>query len=100
MHAVAGIGNPQRFFDMLKKQGLEVIPHAFADHHDFQPGDLQLNPSCPILMTEKDAVKCRRFAQADQWVVPVRAELDERFREQLSRLLEPLLAEYKARRDL
>lgn len=77
VHAVAGIGQPQRFFAQLAAAGLEVIPHPFADHHRFRAQDLDFNPPAPILMTAKDAVKCHAFAPADSWVLPVVAQLDE-----------------------
>jgi len=71
VHAVAGIGFPERFFAALEAVGLRVIPHAFADHHDFRVDDLAFGDDLPVLMTGKDAVKCRGFAQADWWVVDV-----------------------------
>src|SRR6188768_366671 len=58
VHAVAAIGNPQRFFDMLREAGLTLYEHPMADHHDFKSGDLDFGDSLPVLMTEKDAVKC------------------------------------------
>lgn len=77
VHAVAGIGQPQRFFAQLEAAGLVVIPHPFADHHRFRAEDLHFNPPAPILMTAKDAVKCHTFAPSDSWVLPVVAQLDE-----------------------
>jgi tetraacyldisaccharide 4'-kinase len=65
--AVTGIGRPQGFFDMLQAQGIRFSPRAFADHHAFQPQDLPADGA--VLMTEKDAVKCRAFAGADWWAV-------------------------------
>ena len=79
VHAVAAIGHPQRFFASLAAQGIEVIPHPFADHHAFAPADLAFGDGLPVLMTEKDAVKCRAFADADWWSVPVKAELPATF---------------------
>jgi tetraacyldisaccharide 4'-kinase len=79
VHAVAGIGNPERFFASLSSLGLQVIPHPFADHHAFTAADLAFGDGLPVLMTEKDAVKCRAFAQADWWSVPVKAELPATF---------------------
>jgi tetraacyldisaccharide 4'-kinase len=73
VHAVAGIGNPGRFFRDLRARGLEVIEHAFADHHRFAPPDLSFGDDRQVLMTEKDAVKCRPFAQRGWWSVPVAA---------------------------
>ncbi len=77
VHALAGIGNPQRFFQLLRSRGLEVIEHSFPDHHDYQSQDLDFADNLPILMTEKDAVKCRRFANQNMWYVPVTAHLPE-----------------------
>lgn len=75
VHAVAGIGHPQRFFDALRGAGLEVVEHPFPDHYDYRPQDLMFAADAPIFMTEKDAVKCTRFAPANAWVVPVDAHL-------------------------
>jgi tetraacyldisaccharide 4'-kinase len=72
--AVAGIGNPQRFFVHLEALGLRVIPHPFPDHHAFVPGDL---PAGTVLMTEKDAVKCAAWAPADTWALRIDACLGE-----------------------
>jgi tetraacyldisaccharide 4'-kinase len=76
-HAVAGIGHPQRFFQLLRKAGIEVFEHPFADHHAFRPSDFQ-GMRGSILLTEKDAVKLppNWIPQPDQsiWVVPVQAQ--------------------------
>ncbi|MCB1890201.1 MAG: tetraacyldisaccharide 4'-kinase [Rhodocyclaceae bacterium] len=77
VHAVAGIGRPERFFETLRAAGLQVLAHAFPDHHAFAPADLVLSPQLPILMTAKDAVKCRPFAPADSWELPVRAVIPD-----------------------
>ena len=58
LHALAGIGNPHRFFDLLHSLGLEFVPHPFRDHHAFTATDLHFPDSDAVLMTEKDAVKC------------------------------------------
>jgi tetraacyldisaccharide 4'-kinase len=79
VHAVAAIGHPQRFFDSLRAAGIEVIVHPFADHHAFQPSDLDFGDRLPLLMTDKDAVKCMHFAQPHWWRVPVHAELPAAF---------------------
>ncbi len=79
VHAVAGIGNPQRFFDMLRRIGIGVVPHAFDDHHDYVPADLEFGSELPLLMTEKDAVKCASFATDWHYSVPVTAELPAAF---------------------
>ena len=75
VHAVAGIGNPPRFFDSLRAHGLDVIEHAFPDHHAYTPGELAFADGLPVLMTDKDAIKCRTFAPPGWWRVPVQAEL-------------------------
>ena len=71
VHAVAGIGNPGRFFNQLNNHGLTIIPHPFTDHHTFIAKDLFFNDDNPILMTEKDAVKCKLFANTNMWVIPI-----------------------------
>jgi len=78
-HAVAGIGNPNRFFLHLAKLGVRVMPHPFPDHHRFVPEDLEFGDEAQVLMTEKDAVKLRRYARANWWVLPVSAQLDPAF---------------------
>ncbi|HLY52865.1 MAG TPA: tetraacyldisaccharide 4'-kinase, partial [Steroidobacteraceae bacterium] len=77
VHAVAGIGNPQRFFSELRSQGIEVIAHPFPDHHPFTARELAFADELPVLMTEKDAVKCAPFANARLWYVPVSAAFSE-----------------------
>jgi tetraacyldisaccharide 4'-kinase len=79
VHAVAGIGNPERFFDTLRSHDIAVVPHAFADHHRYVAEDLRFGSDLPVLMTEKDAVKCLAFATGRHFSVPVRAELPEAF---------------------
>lgn len=79
VHAVAGIGNPKRFFEMLRGLGIGVVPHAFADHHHYLAGDFDFGSELPVLMTEKDAVKCAAFANEWHYSVPVTAELPEAF---------------------
>lgn len=79
VHAVAGIGNPARFFDAVRAQGIEVIEHPFPDHHRFTQADFIFDDGLPVLMTEKDAVKCRAFAKPNWWSVPTSAELPASF---------------------
>jgi tetraacyldisaccharide 4'-kinase len=76
LHAVAGIGHPQRFFQQLRQMGLAVEAHAFPDHHPFRLEDLQIHGADAILMTEKDAVKCAAFLQPRWWYLEVTAEMD------------------------
>ncbi|MGD8938195.1 MAG: tetraacyldisaccharide 4'-kinase [Gammaproteobacteria bacterium] len=84
VHAVAGIGNPQRFFSQLKSMRINVIEHAFKDHHPYSKNDIQFNDELPVLMTEKDAVKCLPFAQDNHWYVPVAVEVNKKFLENLT----------------
>jgi tetraacyldisaccharide 4'-kinase len=76
VHAVAGIGNPERFFASLRQKGINVLPHPFPDHHRFSAVDVNFPGEHPMLMTEKDAVKCRSFACDDGWEVPAAAVFD------------------------
>jgi tetraacyldisaccharide 4'-kinase len=77
VHAVAGIGNPARFFRDLRAHGLEVEEHAFPDHHALRAAELEFGDQLPVLMTEKDAVKCSCFAAARLWCVPVTAQFSD-----------------------
>lgn len=74
--AIAGIGNPGRFFSQLKTMGLQFAEKPFPDHHAYTPEDLPTGTADAILMTEKDAVKCRAFAQPNWWYLAVDAKLD------------------------
>ncbi|WP_300719997.1 tetraacyldisaccharide 4'-kinase [Pseudomonas sp.] len=91
VHAVAGIGNPQRFFTTLETLHWQPIAHAFADHAPYSAEVLKFTPPLPVVMTEKDAVKCRDFASPDWWYLTVDAAPSEAFvlwlDQQLQRLL-------------
>ena len=76
IHAVAGIGNPQRYFQHLESLGIPFTPHAFPDHHSYTASDLAFADCDVLLMTEKDAVKCASFADARYWVLRVDAQID------------------------
>jgi tetraacyldisaccharide 4'-kinase len=76
VHAVAAIGNPVRFFDLLRGHGIQVIEHAFADHATLDSGKLDFADDFDILMTEKDAVKFPRRVSDRFWYVPVDMEID------------------------
>ena len=73
VHALAGIGNPKRFFRQLEGFGLRLVEHPLADHARLTPRDIEFPDGLPVLMTEKDAVKCLGFASARHWYVPVDA---------------------------
>ena len=91
LHAVAGIGNPQRFFKTLETLHWRPIAHAFADHAPYSAEVLNFKPDLPLVMTEKDAVKCRDFAAPNWWYLAVDAVPSEAFAlwldQQLLRLL-------------
>ncbi len=91
LHAVAGIGNPQRFFNTLEGLHWQPVPHPFADHALYSAQALTFTPTLPLIMTEKDAVKCRAFAADNWWYLAVDAQPSAAFVSwfdtQLSRLL-------------
>ena len=94
VHAVAGIGNPPRFFRDLRARGLEIIEHPFADHHPFAARDLSFGDALPVLMTQKDAVKCASFADPRLWSVPTAATFSEA---QTRELLDHVLRKIESR---
>src|SRR3990167_6088671 len=87
VHAVAGIGNPQRFFQQLREQGLDIVPHEFPDHYFYKKSDFDFGDDKPILMTEKDAVKCRAFADHRYWCLRVEVTIEDCFEKAVGRLL-------------
>jgi len=87
VYAIAGIGHPQRYFDMLKEQGLDVVPRVYPDHYDYTPADLEFIGTASVVMTEKDAIKIKGFARPNYWYLPVSAEPDPEFAKQLIRKL-------------
>lgn len=91
VHAVAGIGNPQRFFHTLETLHWQPIPHPFADHASYSPEQLSFSPALPLVMTEKDAVKCRAFAQPGWFYLQVQAEPSAAFVTWLDTQLDRLL---------
>lgn len=76
LHAVAGIGNPVRFFRQLEALGLRFVAHAFPDHHRYRSEDLRFDNCDTVLMTEKDAVKCRAFGRTDLVALRIEAVVD------------------------
>ncbi|OGT53766.1 MAG: tetraacyldisaccharide 4'-kinase [Gammaproteobacteria bacterium RIFCSPHIGHO2_12_FULL_41_15] len=79
VHAVAGIGNPSRFFQSLMDLGFQVIPHPRADHAPLKPTDLEFHDNLPIIMTEKDMVKCQAWCSSRCYALPVKAKLPSKF---------------------
>jgi tetraacyldisaccharide 4'-kinase len=96
VHAVAGIGNPQRFFDLLDDEGLDVVPHPLEDHADLGPAQLEFEEPGSVLITEKDAVKCEEFAHDDVWCVVVDLQLDP---DRTARLMRLIMAELRGTRS-
>jgi len=85
VHAVAGIGNPQRFFDLLENADVDVIPHPLPDHAQLTRTDLEFGDDRPVLVTGKDAVKCRAFAGENVWSVAIKLEFGRDEGERLMR---------------
>ncbi|MBI1732124.1 MAG: tetraacyldisaccharide 4'-kinase [Gammaproteobacteria bacterium] len=98
VHAVAGIGNPARFFSFLRRREIHIVKHEFPDHHRYQPADLLFEDHLPVVMTEKDAVKCREFAtDTDEWwYLPVEARMPDAFPHRLRNLLREIANGQKA----
>ena len=95
VHAIAGIGNPERFFSDLEKHKLVLTRHPFPDHYDYKQEDLDFEVNGPVLMTEKDAVKCKKYMRENIWYVPVKASLDENFVTRLLYMLKKYNTENK-----
>ena len=87
IHAIAAIGNPDRFFDTLRDLGLNITEHAFEDHHIFKSEDIEFGDNKQVIMTEKDAVKCREFANDHHWYLSVEAKLPEIFEQRVINML-------------
>lgn len=90
VNAVCGLGNPQRFYDTLRQLKLKPLEHDFPDHYQYRPDDLQFEQPAPVVMTTKDAVKCRDFAQPDWYALAIAAQLPESFWQALDRKLSEL----------
>jgi tetraacyldisaccharide 4'-kinase len=90
VHAVAGTGNPEGFFSLLRTARLNIVRHAFPDHYYYRPGDLDFGDGAPVVMTEKDAVKCEGFALPDLWYLPIRTKMSNAFEHRLSILMQEL----------
>jgi len=91
-HGAAGRRPARPVRHTLRAHGIDVIEHPFPDHHIFTPEDLAFGDERPIIMTEKDAVKCRSFAPSHTWYLPVQAVLDRAFVQRLDQRLESLHA--------
>ncbi|MEM6999047.1 MAG: tetraacyldisaccharide 4'-kinase [Pseudomonadota bacterium] len=91
VHVLAGIGNPDRYFSYLRNQRLKLIIHQFPDHHAFTEEDVKFNDGLPVVMTEKDAVKCTEFATEQFWYLPITANLPDSFAYRLDILMKEIL---------
>ena len=90
VHAVAGLGNPGRFFDLLGKLGFDIIRHPFPDHHNFLSSDIFYLDHLPIVMTEKDASRCKDFDNNKIWYLKIDADVNNKFIDQLQNKLEEI----------
>lgn len=90
VHAVCGIGSPEKFYSYLIRHDIKVIRHRFPDHHRYQPSDLHFADEFPIVMTEKDAVKCEAFSNQAFWYLPIEAQLADTFQHRLDKQLKEL----------
>ena len=90
VHAVAGLGNPGRFFDTLNRLGFKINKHPFPDHHKYNTNDLHFLDQHPILMTEKDASKCKHFNNNKIWYLAVDADVTDSFIEKIDTKLKSI----------
>jgi tetraacyldisaccharide 4'-kinase len=86
-YVIAGIGNPQRFFDLLENWQVRIIKYAYPDHYSYTAKDFKNKDDFPILMTQKDCVKCTDFATDNMWFVPISAKLEDNFYNELVKKL-------------
>lgn len=90
VHAIAGIANPQSFFDVLRSNRCRLVEHVFPDHYAYRRRDFLFNDQMPILMTEKDAVKCREFAIPNTWYLEITVQPADTISQQLKMKLDLL----------
>ena len=91
VHAIAGIANPDKFFELLKQEGLSIVEHVFPDHARYNKQELSFDDGAPVIMTEKDAVKCLHLNIDNAWYLPVSAKLPDNF---IARLQSKLSEKY------
>ncbi len=89
VHALAGIGQPVQFFETLERLGFSINRHVFVDHYKYSPDDFLDMAGEPIIMTEKDAVKCRGFVSNDAWYLKISAQLPEAVKQSVLGLVKP-----------
>lgn len=100
IHAIAGIGHPHHFLEGLQQQGFEIIPHVFPDHYHYKPLDFNFPDMYPIVMTEKDAVKCQDFSCDRFWTMPITAVLNDEFKKKFLYQLKLLEVFHENKMDL
>ena len=98
VNAVAGVGNNESFFKLLFERGIKCIPREFPDHYIYSASDLDFSDNLPVIMTEKDAVKCKAFAKEDWWSLSIRAALPNEFEVQFLKRLSRYRNEQKTTR--
>lgn len=87
IHVVTGIANPERFHEYIKAQGIHIIKHVYPDHYQYRSQDLSFRDDKPIVMTEKDAVKCCKFARDNMWYIPIQAKFNNTFHHRIKTLI-------------
>ena len=90
IHAIAGVGNPTKFFSSLRGRGVRTIEHEFPDHYQFKVEDISFDDGFPVVMTEKDAVKCTEFASEQHWFLPINVKMTNAFEHRLTILLKDI----------
>lgn len=88
VHGVTAIGDPESFFASLRRLGMQVKEHAYPDHHRFERDEICFADGLPVVMTEKDAVKCREFADESHWALRFSVEIDDKLDQKLVNILE------------
>ncbi len=87
VHAVSGIGNPERFYQLLSDAGMQIDKNSHPDHHDFTASDIEFNDNLPVIMTAKDAVKCRHYASGKHWYLKLKVQPSASFIRQFTATL-------------
>ncbi len=94
VNAIAGIAHPEKFFSLLEANGIIVNRHRFADHHSYRFEDFKFEKKIPIVMTEKDAVKCSSLELDDAWYVRIEVETDKDFMRKLDKMVKAKIETY------
>jgi tetraacyldisaccharide 4'-kinase len=91
VHVVTGIANPKRFYSYLRSHDIRIIKHIFPDHYFYTSEDLQFGDELAVVMTEKDAVKCKDMVGENAWYIPINARLNEVFHHRITNLLRDII---------